>query len=481
MNTCAFAVQLPLQPAQQVAAPAPASASPLARPSRREQTFRKFAGLRAADRTLHARPQTRSFAAASQPRFTVGGASSGQVEAMWKDVDQAPEDPILGVNIAFNADKDPRKLNLGVGAYRTEEGKPLVLSVVRKVEKEIANSDMNKEYIPIEGLPDFRERTIKLILGENSAAVKENRVAVCQGLSGTGSLRIATHFLARYNPGCKAYVSNPTWGNHKNIFPAAGVPVDSYRYFSPKTNGLDFEGMLEDLKNAPEKSVMILHGCAHNPTGTDPTPEQWAAIADVVKARRHVALFDIAYQGFASGSLDRDAAAVRLFVERGLPVLITQSYAKNMGLYGERVGACSVVCESENEAKRVLSQLKTIVRPMYSSPPVHGARIASAILGDKALFGEWEVELKGMADRIIAMREALRGELVANGAPGTWDHIVDQIGMFSFTGLNTAQVERMINTHHVHMTKDGRISMAGVNTKNVAYLAAAMKDCVENA
>jgi len=421
----------------------------------------------------------RSFEYTSASPFFVSAVdtpSKPRSKSAFADVPKAPEDPILGVSVAYNACKDPKKLNLGVGAYRTEQGKPYILDIVKKVEEDLVRATLDKEYLPIDGLPAFRARTSELLFGPDSAVIQEKRVATIQGLSGTGSLRIAAGFINKFLPDATVYVSIPTWGNHKNIFPQAGSKIGEYRYYDYANNSLDIEGMLADLKAAPAKSVIVLHACAHNPTGVDPTPEQWSRIADVLLEKQHVALFDVAYQGFASGDLIRDAQAVRSCVDRGVPMLVTQSYAKNMGLYGLRVGALNVVCADADEAVRVLSQLKTIVRPMYSNPPVHGARIAAAILGDKDKFEQWRVELKGMADRIISMRQQLRAALEANGAPGTWNHITDQIGMFSFTGLTKPQVELITSKWFVFMTSDGRISMAGLNTSNVQYLADAIKD-----
>eukprot|EP00741_Cyanophora_paradoxa_P010996 tig00020553_g10630.t1 len=394
-------------------------------------------------------------------------------------VEKAPEDPILGLTVAFNNDKHPDKVNVGVGAYRTEEGKPYVLPVVHKVEEALLhNPAVNHEYLPIDGLADFRKYASQLIFGENSKALAEGRIATVQTISGTGSLRVGAEFAAKFLPGAAILISTPTWGNHLNIFPKAGVQVRKYRYYSNKLRGLDFEGLIEDLSAAPEGSLVLLHGCAHNPTGCDPTRDQWARIADVCEARKLVPYFDVAYQGFASGDLDADAWSVRFFEQRGFTMLVSQSFAKNMGLYGERAGALNVVCSSADEAGRVLSQLKPLIRVMYSNPPAHGARIAAAILGDKALFAQWGVELKGMADRIIKMRHAMFDELKALGTPGTWDHIVSQIGMFSYTGLTEAQVLTMRDKFHIYMTTDGRISMAGVNSSNVKYICKSMHEAI---
>nr|PNR46151.1 hypothetical protein PHYPA_013270 [Physcomitrium patens] len=327
----------------------------------------------------------------------------------FESVSMAPADPILGVSEAFKKDNSDKKLNLGVGAYRTEELQPYVLEVVKKAEKKMLEGGDNKEYLPIEGLAAFNKVTAELLLGADNAAIKENRVATVQGLSGTGSLRLGAAFLQRYFPGTTVYISSPTWGNHKNIFNDAGVPWKEYRYFDPKTVGLDFEGMIEDIQNAPEGSIILLHGCAHNPTGIDPTPEQWEKIADLIQSKNHMAFFDVAYQ--------------------------------NLGLYAERVGAINAIVSSSDVAVRVKSQLKRLARPMYSNPPVHGARIVANVVGDSTMFDEWRAEMQMMAGRIKAVRQNLYDELSSKDKSGKdWSFVLKQIGMFSFTGLNKAQV-----------------------------------------
>lgn len=399
--------------------------------------------------------------------------------SVFENIQQAPEDPILGVTVAYNKDQSPVKVNLGVGAYRTEEGKPLVLDVVRRAEEKLlTDRSRNKEYQPITGSAQFSKLSAKLILGSNSAAIAENRVATVQALSGTGSLRVGAEFLSRHYGEPIILLPVPTWGNHNKIFPLGGVAIKPYRYYDPNTRGLDYEGMLEDLKMAPDRAVVLLHACAHNPTGVDPTDEQWEGIRQVIRSKQQLPFFDCAYQGFASGSLDKDAHAVRSFVADGAECLIAQSYAKNMGLYGERVGALSIVCQSAPVASRVDSQLKQVIRPMYSSPPAHGAAIAATILGDRDLFEDWTVELKGMADRIISMRHQLYDALQARGTPGDWTHILKQIGMFTFTGLNMAQVQFMTREFHIYMTSDGRISMAGLSGRTVPHLADAIHAAV---
>lgn len=401
------------------------------------------------------------------------------MDSVFASIVQAPEDPILGVTAAYNKDPSPNKLNLGVGAYRTEEGKPLVLNVVRKAEQLLVNDQSRvKEYLPILGLAEFNKLSAKLILGDDSPAIQENRVATAQCLSGTGSLRVGAEFLAKHYHQRTIYIPQPSWGNHVKVFTMAGLSVKNYRYYDPTTRGLNFQGLLEDLGAAPAGAIVLLHACAHNPTGVDPTVEQWEQIRQSMRSKGLLPFFDSAYQGFASGSLDADAQPVRMFVADGGECFIAQSYAKNMGLYGERVGALSIVCKAADVASRVESQLKLVIRPMYSNPPIHGASIAMTILKNSDMYNEWKIELKAMADRIISMRKQLFDALSAKGTPGDWSHIIKQIGMFTFTGLDSDQVAFMIKEYHIYMTSDGRISMAGLSSKTVPHLADAIHAAV---
>ncbi|KIY47045.1 hypothetical protein FISHEDRAFT_46081 [Fistulina hepatica ATCC 64428] len=398
----------------------------------------------------------------------------------WSAVVAGPPDPILGVSEAFKADKDPLKINLGVGAYRDEHGKPYILKSVQKAEQIIEVSRPDKEYLPITGLPEFTKNAALLAYGEESTPLKQGAIAISQSLSGTGALRIGGAFLARHYPYSKViYLPTPTWGNHTPLFRDSGLEVRQYRYFDKSTVGLDFEGLKADLKIAPEKAIVLLHACAHNPTGIDPTPEQWKVISEIVKERQLFPFFDMAYQGFASGSTARDAFALRYFVSQGHQVALAQSFAKNMGLYGERVGAFSLTTADPEEKARVDSQLKIIIRPMYSNPPLHGARIANTILSTPELYAEWEGEVKGMAERIISMRERVYNILTHDlKTPGEWSHIKSQIGMFSFTGLTPAQTKALAQKAHVYMTADGRISMAGLNSSNIAHFATSVDAAV---
>jgi len=392
----------------------------------------------------------------------------------WGKVTQGPEDPILGITVAFNKDTHPKKINLGVGAYRDDNGKPYVLPSVREAEKRIFEAQADHEYTAIGGVPEFTKLAQELKLGADSPAIKEKRAVTIQALSGTGALRVGADFLKRWvnaPNGGNVYLSNPTWANHIPIFKDAGFNVPTYRYYNAATCGLDFAGMKEDMKNAPAGSLFLLHACAHNPTGVDPTQAEWNELSALCKEKKHFVFFDLAYQGFASGDPERDAYAVRRFIADGHNVMVAQSFAKNFGLYGERIGTLSVVCEDEKQKSAVESQLKILVRPMYSNPPVHGARIISTILKDASLTASWRKEVKLMADRIIGMRQSLVKNLKEKGSRRDWSHVTKQIGMFCYSGLTPEEVDRLAAEHHVYLTRNGRISIAGITSKNVEHLA----------
>ncbi|KAL9603897.1 MAG: hypothetical protein Q9219_000835 [cf. Caloplaca sp. 3 TL-2023] len=399
------------------------------------------------------------------------------------NVPQAPEDPLFGLMAAYRKDTFEKKVDLGIGAYRDDNAKPWVLPVVKKAEAILQKDpNLNHEYLPIAGLAEFTSAAQKLVLGESSPAIRDKRVCSFQTISGTGAVHLGALFLSKFytRPANQAiYFSSPTWANHNQIFSNVNLPIKTYPYFSPQTKGLDFDGMRSAIDQAPEGSIVLLHACAHNPTGVDPTRAQWADLATVIRNRNHFPFFDCAYQGFASGDLENDAWAVRYFVEQGFELCIAQSFAKNFGLYGERAGAFHFVTgpgpDAPNTIARIASQLAILQRSEISNPPAYGARIASLILNDPSLFKEWEENLRTMSGRIKDMRTALRGKLEElNGKEGSWRHITDQIGMFSFTGLTESQVLRIREEAHVYMTKNGRISMAGANRGNVEYIARAM-------
>lgn len=398
-----------------------------------------------------------------------------QAVSFWSGVEMGPPDAILGVTEAFKKDTNPNKLNLGQGTYRDDLGNPFILPSVRKAEEMIFASNLNHEYAPIEGQADFCDEAVRLAAGENSTLVKNENYCTVQGLSGTGSLRIGAALISSSFPGHKlVHLPNPSWGNHSSILKQSGLEVSSYRYYDPSTCRLDFHGAMEDIEQMQENSVILLHACAHNPTGVDPDQEQWKQISQLVKRKQLLPFFDMAYQGFASGDVDKDAFAVRQFLEDGHNILLAQSFAKNFGLYGQRVGAFTAVTQDREQALRLMSQIKILIRPMYSNPPRHGARIVATILSSPELRQDWLDDVKLMADRIIAMREQLKTNLIKAGSIHNWDHITDQIGMFCFTGMTPQQVTKITKDFSVYMTKDGRISVAGITFSNVSYLANAI-------
>jgi len=402
--------------------------------------------------------------------------------SLFCDVPQAPPVAVFQLTEDYKADNSPKKINLGVGAYRTDEGKPWVLPVVKSVEAQMAVDPLlDHEYLPVLGLPSFCSAATELALGKDSVALLENRAGGVQTLSGTGSLRLGAEFLKRFynkkEASTPVYVSDPTWGNQLTIYKAAGFSdIRKYRYWNAKDLCLDLEGMLEDLGNAPTNSIVLFHSCAHNPTGCDPTTDQWEKISQVCKARSIFPVFDTAYQGFATGDPDADAWACRYFVKQGFELIACQSFAKNFGLYNERCGNLALVMKDPATLTKVRSQITLIVRHMYSNPPHHGARIVATVLNNPALRQEWFKSIAVMSGRIREMRQAVFDKLRAKGTPGTWGHVVKQIGMFSFTGLNPKQVE-FLKTKHIFMMGNGRINIAALNTSNVDYFC----DCVHEA
>ena len=417
----------------------------------------------------------RNLVCASSRAVSLQARGAGGV-SWWAEVSEGPPDPILGLNVAFREDKSPAKVNLGVGAYRTDQGKPFVLSCVSEAEKRIQG--MDHEYAPISGLPGFVSSGLSLALGADSPHIEQGRVAATQVLSGTGALRVAADFIARFRGAqTPVYLSSPTWPNHYNIFRDAGLAAQKpYRYYDAKTKGLDFSGMCEDLKAAPSGSVVVLHACAHNPTGVDPSRGQWQKLSDLIGEKGLFPFFDFAYQGFASGDAEKDAFPVRHFLKEGHQIALCQSFAKNFGLYGERAGVLSFTTKDAEETKRMMSQLLILIRPMYSNPPLTGARLVSTILHDKELKALWEKEVKLMADRIITMRQSLADKLKQKGSALPWSHITDQIGMFCYTGLTPEQCDKLIKNYSIYLTRNGRISIAGLTSTNVDYVATAVHD-----
>ncbi|KZV99071.1 PLP-dependent transferase [Exidia glandulosa HHB12029] len=399
----------------------------------------------------------------------------------WSAVPAGPPDPILGVTEAFKADKDPRKINLGVGAYRDENGKPYVLGSVKKAEALLAEQMNDKEYLPITGNGQFTKLAAELAYSPESAPLTEGRIAVTQSISGTGALRIGGAFLGRHYPHSKAiYLPTPTWGNHIPLFRDSGLEVRNYRYFDKSTVGIDWAGLTEDLKNAPEKSIVLFHACAHNPTGVDPTPEQWKELSDLVKEKQFFPFFDMAYQGFASGDCTKDAFAVRHFVKEGHQIALSQSFAKNMGLYGERVGAFSLVTADPEEKARVDSQLKIVIRPMYSNPPLHGARIAATILGSPELKTAWKAKAKARPNPTTTSPKAPKKTRKNNPkTPDKGAKTKPKTARSTSTGPNPPKTKPPQKKPKTKRTPNARTPRPGRKTGNGANLPKAVKKPVK--
>ncbi|KAL6043091.1 aspartate transaminase aat1 [Balamuthia mandrillaris] len=426
---------------------------------------------RSAGRVLAVTSARRAF---SRSARSLSASSS----SLWAHLESAPLDGNHATAAAYDADPSPLKVNLGRGVYKDDKGKSWVLPCVQQAEKKIVEQKLGHEYLPFKGWDVFTKHTAEFAFGKDSSLLKQKRVATVQSISGTGALRVGAEFLARFLPPTETkrdvYVSAPTYVNHYPIFKLNGFEVKHYRYYDPETNGLDIKGFLEDVKNAPSGSVFLLHACAHNPTGVDPSFDQWKQISAAMKEKRHVIFFDSAYQGFASGDPHRDAAAFRHFAqEDGHQILLAQSYAKNFGLYGQRVGALNIVTADDKETSVVMSQLNQVIRPMYSNPPAYGARIVGTVFSDPELSAQWSKDVKTMADRIIWCRNKLVEHLEALGSKKSWKHISNQIGMFAYSGLTPEQVQ-VLRDNHVYMNFDGRMSISGINSGNVEYLALAM-------
>ncbi|KAM9896885.1 hypothetical protein OXX79_007220 [Metschnikowia pulcherrima] len=404
------------------------------------------------------------------------------------EVKELPPDPLFGLKARYSADTRADKVDLGIGAYRDNNGKPWILPAVEKAERKLISSEnYNHEYLSISGYEPFLVEAAKVILGADSKVIKESRVVSQQSLSGTGALHLAGSFLKQFYAGNPTiYLSKPTWANHNQIFTSLGLEVATYPYWDAENKKLNIDGFVKAIQSAPKGSIFLLHACAHNPTGLDPTSSEWTQILQAIAENNHLPLFDSAYQGFASGNLDKDAAPIRNALSSGVissPVLICQSFAKNVGMYGERVGALHVVLPEEGETTQALkravkSQLNKLTRSEISNPPAYGAKVVATILTDDSLRAQWEQDLVTMSSRIIKMRNELKAKLVALGTPGTWDHITSQSGMFSFTGLSPEMVERLEKVHGVYLVSSGRASVAGLNDGNVDKVAKAFDEVI---
>jgi len=385
----------------------------------------------------------------------------------------APKDPILGVTETYNADKNPNKVNLGVGIYYDDNGKVPVLECVRRAEKQIAEAAAPRGYLPIDGLAAYDAAVQSLVFGADHPAVKDKRIVTVQALGGTGGLRIGADMLKRFAPDATVWISDPSWENHQALFEAAGFPVKAYPYYDAPNHGVKFAQMLSHLQSLPAGSIVVLHACCHNPTGVDLSADQWRSVLDTVRSRALVPFLDIAYQGFAEG-IDADAAPVRQFAAAGGPVFVSSSFSKSLSLYGERVGAFSLVADSAEEAARALSQLKRLVRTNYSNPPTHGGKVATTVLTTPELRSQWEKELGGMRDRIRDMRKQFVEKLSPKAPGKDFGFVLRQRGMFSYSGLTKDQVTRLREEFSVYAIDTGRICVAALNSRNIDHVVNAV-------
>ncbi|WP_418315200.1 amino acid aminotransferase [Piscinibacter sakaiensis] len=392
--------------------------------------------------------------------------------SLFAAVEMAPRDPILGLTEQFNADPNPAKVNLGIGVYTDENGKLPLLRCVAEAERQLQQAPKPRGYLPMDGIAAYDKAVQALVFGADSAIVKAGRVATVQALGGTGGLKVGADFLRHLNPAAKVLISNPSWENHRGLFSEAGFEVSTYPYYDAERRGIDVDGMLSALDNAAPGTIVVLHACCHNPTGYDLSPAQWQQVVDKVKARQLVAFLDMAYQGFGEG-LSEDGAVVGQFVDAGIDFFVSTSFSKSFSLYGERVGALSVVCADKDEAARVLSQLKIVIRTNYSNPPTHGAQVVATVLGTPELRAMWEEELGQMRSRIKQMRGLMVDKLAAAGVQDM-GYIKQQRGMFSYSGLSKEQMQRLRQEFGVYGLDSGRICLAAVNQNNIDAVAKAI-------
>jgi aromatic-amino-acid transaminase len=385
-------------------------------------------------------------------------------------VELAPRDPILGLNEQFAADSNPAKVNLGVGVYFDDNGKLPLLACVKAAEQQLNDAAKPRGYLPIDGIAAYDKAVQRLVFGADSPVLAAGRVATVQALGGTGGLKLGADFLKKLNPAATVLISDPSWENHRALFSNAGFPVETYAYYDAEARGVRFDALLADLNAAQAGTIVVLHACCHNPTGYDITPAQWTQVIAVLQARGLVPFLDMAYQGFGDG-IAEDGAVVQQFIQSGLDFFVATSFSKSFSLYGERVGALSVVCASKDEAARVLSQLKITIRTNYSNPPTHGAQVVATVLDTPALRTQWEEELTGMRQRIKQMRTLLQTKLLAKlaerGVRQDFSFITRQRGMFSYSGLTKAQMERLRNEFGIYGVDSGRICVAALNTGNI--------------
>jgi aromatic-amino-acid transaminase len=398
-------------------------------------------------------------------------------QSMFAAVQLAPRDPILGMTEAFNADTRTNKVNLGVGVYYDDNGKLPLLAAVREAEKTRLEAAPARGYLPIEGFGAYNQAVQQLLFGKDSPLLAAGRVATFEALGGTGGLKIGADFLKRLAPNAEVWISDPSWENHRALFEGAGFKVNAYPYYDSATHGVNFQGMLAALNAMPAGSIVVLHACCHNPTGVDLSVEQWKRVVEAVRSRGLVAFLDMAYQGFGDG-IEEDAAALRLFADSGLPFFVSSSFSKSFSLYGERVGALSIVTLDRDETARVTSQVKRVIRTNYSNPPTHGAAIVAAVLSTPELRKLWEQELAGMRERIRQMRVQLVEKLKARGVKQDFSFVTTQRGMFSYSGLTSAQVDRLREEFGIYAIGTGRICLAALNSRNIDAVADAIAKVV---
>ena len=393
--------------------------------------------------------------------------------SLFSAVEMAPRDPILGLNEQFAADTNPNKVNLGVGVYYDDAGKLPLLKCVQAAEAQIMGTPKARGYLPIDGIAAYDGAVKGLVFGSDSDVVTSDRVATIQAIGGTGGLKVGADFLRRMGTSKQVLISDPSWENHRALFTAAGFDVDTYPYYDAAKRGINFDGMLARLNSAEAGTIVVLHACCHNPTGYDIDPAQWDQVVATVKARNLTAFLDMAYQGFGFG-IQEDGAVIQKFVDAGLSFLVSTSFSKSFSLYGERVGALSVLCESKDEAAKVLSQLKIAIRTNYSNPPIHGGSVVATVLGTPELRAQWEQELAEMRDRIKVMRQTLVDGLKAAGVQADMSFITKQIGMFSYSGLTKDQMVRLRNEFGVYGTDTGRMCVAAMNSQNIDHICKAV-------
>lgn len=394
---------------------------------------------------------------------------------MFERIPLAPADPILGLNEAFSADKRENKVNLGVGVYKNDDGLTPILKAVKEASAILHEKEVSKSYLPITGIPAYAKALQQLVFGKNNPIIESGRAATAQTPGGTGALRVAADFIKTHLPHATIWISDPSWANHRQIFESAGLTVKSYRYYDSDSKSLDIDGLIEDLHLIPQEDVVLFHACCHNPTGVDPSLDQWQSILDVTKQKGFLVLFDMAYQGFAKG-LDEDAAAVRLFADNLSEMLLASSFSKNFGLYNERIGALTLLAEPPEIAKTTFSQIKICIRTNFSNPPAHGGLLVSTILESDELTRLWQDELTDMREHINQTRKIFTTALMKAMPNKDFSFIEQQNGMFSFSGLSKQQVNQLIEEFGIYIVGSGRINIAGITSSNLDYLVKAIAE-----